>query len=150
MRYSLNLDNGEFLRLGETFEWRGNVYRLDKINKVNAQITGADGKNYNLHWSSITRSATKSDVVITDKSIVDKRRERQVERHVVADGDKIKPGMVVTYSREPGLWVVLKFQSRSNRFDIVKLGGDPQGREWGWRTPASTLTPVDAINQMTG
>jgi len=70
--------------------------------------------------------------------------------HVTAEKVRppIKTGMVVKYDSQPGLWVVLKYQPQTNRFDIVKLGGDERGRDWAWRCSGSHLTPVDEINAL--
>lgn len=144
--------NGENIWPGREFTNRaGERFRLDKVNRVNCQVTREDGLNYDMPRQNFAIGCTLVEgTTISAPSWGAKNkaaREAFVEK-VQAEVGVIKPGMIVTYDRQPGLWVVLKMQPKTGRADIVALGGSQKGHDWDWRTPLSHLHPVDAINNM--
>lgn len=144
-QYSLSLSDGSRLTVGEHFQWQGVVYSLDKINQVNAKITRvSDGTHYNLKHVAISRSGVK----VEGGTPFARVRTMSAPK---PDAPSLRPGMVVTFDNEPGkLFVILKYQPQTDRYDIIALGGDSRNRAFAWRTPAAHLAPVDAINNMSG
>jgi len=144
MQLTIRDRDGKAIQIGEHFEFRGDIYALDKLNPKNAVIKHVgNGKVFNLPKRGIEREGRWIEGGTPFARVVNPPAAT-----VDSDAPTIKPGMVVTYDAQPGLWVVLKYQPRTNRFDIVKLGGDERGRDWAWRCPPRHLTPVDAINNL--